>query len=374
MGFSVVNASQYESQNAYRRLQMNLTLDDPKTAIIEIRTFLKIYPDVAMACNDLGVLYLQAGEKLLALACYEKANRLQPETPTIVKNLAEFYFTELGWTDDAIMMLTNLLHSHPDDCELLRLLGVISERIGREGEASTFFSKVAELDPYDSQARDALARLGVSVAPAPVFSPPPAQQQQPSQVLRTPTPVVQEAPAASGGLDDVLARLRATLNPSPAVSASQPPTACSTDDLYREAQGYIAGGDREQAIAALERLVAMDPGQALAHNDLGVLLSQTGDFEKAQSHYKAALSKDQNNSVFRKNLAELYYACLGKTDEAIAIYTQLLREFPTDIETLTALAIISKANNLTEQARVFISKVLSLEPWNRDAREFLATL
>lgn len=374
MSFSVVNASQYESQNAYRRLQMNLTLDDPKTAIIEIRTFLKIYPDVAMACNDLGVLYLQAGEKLLALACYEKANRIQPETPTIVKNLAEFYFTELGWTDDAIMMLTNLLHSHPDDCELLRLLGVISERIGRDGEARTFFNKVAELDPYDAQARDALARLGVSVAPAPVFSPPPAQQQQPSQVFNTPTPAPQETSVASGGLDDVLARLRATLNPSPASPASQPQPVPSADDLYREAQGHIAAGDREQAIAALERLVALNPGHAVAHNDLGVLLSQDGDFEKAQYHYNAALSKDQNNPVFRKNLAELYYACMGKTDEAIEIYTRLIREFPSDIETLTALAIISKANNLMEQARVFISKVLTLEPWNRDAREFLATL
>ena len=67
----------------------------PKAAIIEIKMFLKIYPGVAMACNDLGVLYLREGERLLALAC-EKANRLQPCTPDIVKNLAEFYFVELG--------------------------------------------------------------------------------------------------------------------------------------------------------------------------------------------------------------------------------------------------------------------------------------
>ncbi|MFA7061579.1 MAG: tetratricopeptide repeat protein [Pedobacter sp.] len=382
MSFTVVPANLYESQNAYRRLQMNLTLDDPKTAIIEIKMFLKIYPDVAMACNDLGVLYLREGERLLALACYEKANRLQPCTPDIVKNLAEFYFVELGWTDDAIMMLTEILRAHPEDCELLSLLGVISERINRQAEACSFFSRVVELDPYNMQARDALARLGVTTPETPVFAKQqPQQTQAPVQPVydtppAAPVSIPPTAPAPSGGLDEVLARLRATLNKasqtSPATPSSQPVQ--SVDELYREAQGNVSTGNSGQALALLERIVAIDPTHALAHNDLGVLYSQSGDFDRARFHNEAAVSSNPANAVFRKNLAALYYSCLGRTDEAIGIYTKLLREFPTDVETLTALAIISQANNLREQARSFISKVLSIEPWNSDARAFLAGL
>jgi Flp pilus assembly protein TadD len=374
MTTSIVPFNQYEAQNAYRRLQMTMALDDPKTAIIEIRTFLKIYPDVAMACNDLGVLYLQDGEKLLALACYEKANRLQPCTPDIVKNLAEFYFVELKWIDDAIMMLTDILRSFPDDCELLTLLGVISERVGREGEARSFYSRVAELDPYNMRARDALARLGVTVPSAPAYSQPLQQQIQPAY---TPPPVAPApTPPASGGLDDVLARLRATLNSTPQASTTSTPfqPTRSSDDLYREAQGFASAGNNQQALTALEALVAKDPSHALAQNDLGVLYSQNGDFERAGFHYEAAIFRNPSNPVFRKNLAELYYAVLGRTDEAIEIYTRLLREYPSDIDTLTALAVISKANNMRDQARTFIDKVLSLEPWNRDAREFLVGL
>jgi len=384
MTTSVVPFNQYESQNAYRRLQMSLTLDDPKTALIEIRTFLKIYPDVAMACNDLGVLYLREGDRLLALACYEKANRLQPCTPDIVKNLAEFYFVELKWVDDAIMMLTDLLHSFPEDGEILALLGTISERIGREGEARSFYSRVMELDPYNSQIRDALTRLGVSTEPQqPVFTRQQAPQKavEPQFTLSPVPPAAQvspapaQKPASSGGLDDVLARLRATLNtvaqpsaPSPAAQQSR------TDDLYREAQTCVAAGNNQQAITVLEQLVALDPTHALAHNDLGALYSRSGEFEKALRHCETAVSRSPQSPVFRKNLAEIYYVYLGRTDEAIGIYTRLLSEYPADIETLTALAIISNANNLKEQARTFITKVLNLEPWNRDAREFLSAL
>ena len=147
MNSFIVPATTYEAQNAYRRLQVCMETEDPKLAIMEIKTFLKMYPDVALACNDLGVLYAKTGEKLLALACYEKANRLQPGTSVIVKNLAEFYFIEIGWTDDAILMLTELLKSYPDDIDLLGLLGTISWKVGREQEARTFYRRVVALEP-----------------------------------------------------------------------------------------------------------------------------------------------------------------------------------------------------------------------------------
>lgn len=377
MTTSIVPFNQYESQNAYRRLQMSLALDDPKTAIIEIRTFLKIYPDVAIACNDLGVLYLREGEKLLALACYEKANRLQPCTPDIVKNLAEFYFVELKWIDDAIIMLTDILRSFPDDCELLTLLGVISERVGREVEAGSFYCRVAELDPCNMQARDALARLGITTAPSPVYNQP-LPQEVPSAYTPPPlqTPATAPTQSASGGLDDVLARLKATLNNTPQTAATSTPSQSirSSDELYREAEGFASAGNSQQALSILKHLVAKDPTHALAHNDLGVLFSQNGDFELARFHHEAAVLHSPSNPIFRKNLAELYYAVFGRTDEAVEIYTRLLREYPADVDTLTALAVISKNNNLKDQARIFINKVLNLEPWNRDAREFLAEL
>lgn len=368
MNNAVVPYNPQEAQNAYQRLQFSLNQEDLKIAIVEIKTFLKIFPDVAMACNDLGALYHQTGEKLLALASYEKANRLQPGVPTIIKNLAEFYFVELGWTDDAIMMLTTLLKQYPQDCELLTALGMISERLGKEKEARSFFRQVLDLDPGNSGVREALARLEGPVSsaeyrrqPAPV---------EPLQLAAAPVETVQK----DDQLGDILARLRASVAVSQPSAASAAPAVRNTGDLYAEAQRLTTAGDDRGAIEVLKKIINSDPANALACNDLGVLYAQTGDLENALSYHKAAVSKDPANSNFRKNLAALYYSCLGKTDEAIAIYTRLLRELPNDIETLTALAIISEANNLRQQAKDFITKVLELEPWNVDARDFLAGL
>lgn len=359
MSYQIIPATLYEAQNAYRRLQYHMNMDDPATTILEIKTFLKMYPDVALPYNDLGVLYSRVGEKLLALACYEKANRIQPGNPTITKNLAEFYFVELGWVDDAILMLTQLLNSYPEDVDLLRLMVDISTRVGREQEAQIFIQRLAGLTQDNSPITD----VQVCDAPVSVVVPPPVAPVE---------AVVEPAkPAPADSLEEILARIRQTIGQEPAVAAQPAPP---TEDLYRSAQDQLAAGNEEQALATLERLVTLEPDNALAHNDLGVLHTRRENLEKACFHHETAVRLNPANTTFRKNLAALYYSCQGKTDEAIAIYTSLLREYPDDVEVLTALAIISAANRLAEQARLFIGRVLELEPWNSEAREFLAGL
>lgn len=376
----VVPAASYEALNAYRRLQMAMDRSDLRMAILEIRTFLKMYPDLALACNDLGVLYSQTDEKLLALACFEKANRLQPGMPVIVKNLAEFYFVEVGWTDDAVLMLTELLKSHPDDTELLNLLGTISLKIGREQEAQSFFHTVLQKDPDNIDAEAALQQLegdatAVSFSERPVYAAAPAATQPvitPVTAQAAAQPVTQSA--GSSSLDDILARLRANIsNPQPAqkIPAS---TAKTADQLYRDAQNAVASGNEQQAISILEQLVTENPLHPLAHNDLGVMYTNAGKYNIARNHHELAVRQAPNNPVFAKNLAALYYSFCHKTDEAVEIYTRLMREYPSDTEVLTALAIISDNNNLKSQARTFMQRVLDMEPWNNDARQFMATL
>ena len=362
MSYQIIPATLYEAQNAYRRLQCHMNTDDPATTILEIKTFLKMYPDVALPYNDLGVLYSRVGEKLLALACYEKANRIQPGNPTIVKNLAEFYFVELNWIDDAIMMLTQLLNSFPEDTDLLRLLVTFSERVGREQEARIFSQRLAELGQESSPITD------VQICDAPHTMTPSAPAASEATVIEAPL----EQTPTSDSLEDILARIRQTLGQEITPEVSQPSP--SFDELYRTAQKQLADGSDEQAITTLEQLVALEPDNALAHNDLGVLYTRRGNSERACLHHETAVNHNPANTTFQKNLAALYYTCLERTDEAIAIYTRLLREYPDDVEVLTALAIISAANNLGEQAKLFIGRVLELEPWNNDARDFLTGL
>jgi Flp pilus assembly protein TadD len=307
MTTSVIPYNQYEAQNAYQRLRACLSQESAESAIAEIKTFLKMFPEVPLAHNDLGVLYHQAGNNLLALAHYEKANRLQPNNPSVIKNLAEFYFVVLGWTDDAIEMLTGLLNAWPQDFEILTALGAISEKVGRPEEARAFYRKADQVEPGNAEVREILARL--------------------------------DGP----------------------VSAAE----------YRQP---VALPQMDEEIAPLKRLLEQNPANALIHNNLGIVYTGRGEYELARVHHEQAVKYEPANAMYRKNLADLYYSALGMTDDAVEIYVQLLKEFPADVEVLSALAIFSKWAGLKEQARIFINKVLSLQPWNAEARTFLAEL
>lgn len=325
MSSAIVPYNMYEAQNAYQRLSFSLDRNSVENAIAEIKTFLKIFPEVALAHNDLGTLLHKAGNPLLALAHYEKANRLQPGNLVIIRNLAEFYFVELGWADDAIEMLTGLLADYPNDFELLTTLGNISNQLGRPEESRIFYKKAFDLDPGNNQLREILAKLDGPVSAAEYRSAP-ATVSFPS----APTPVA--APAA---------------------------------ELTQQESSQVSN---------LKQALLREPNNAVIHNNLAVAYFEEGDVANATAQYERAVACAPTNLIFRKNLADMYYSVLGRTDEAIEIYTTILKESPRDVEALTALAIIAKANHLTEQARTFIKKVVDMEPWNSDARAFLTSL
>lgn len=339
-----------QARQKYEELETALRTITSEAAIVRISRFMQEFPDYPQAHNDLAVLLQQQGELLQALGRFERAVRLAPRNCTFRKNLAGFYFVELGWTDDAILMFTDLLKENPEDTEVLGALAMISSRIGRPEEAEHFLRKILELEPWNSDARNMLNSLAAPIIPDVPVMP------------KTPTPA-----AVQGDVDTLLAGLRQTIS-SLAVNTLSP------EERYREALNLAEQGRAAEAVTALEELVRSVPTYALAWNDLGVLTCQSGDLNRSLVAHEQAVRLEQANPVFGKNLANLYYAALGRTDDAIRIFSGILREHPNDVETLLALGQISAANGYTEQARTFATKVLQLEPWNAAAREFLSSI
>lgn len=74
-----------------------------------LEMFLAIYPNYALVHNDLGVLYFKEGEKDKALGHYEQAARLEPESVTFQKNLADFYYVEAGRVEEAMSLYVKVL-------------------------------------------------------------------------------------------------------------------------------------------------------------------------------------------------------------------------------------------------------------------------
>ena len=347
-----------EGRATYERIITASRDMEPDEALRTIQNFLKIYPEFAQAHNDLAVLYYQAGNGMKALAHYEKAHKLEPSNITYRKNLADFYFVELDWADDAIQTYLDILKDNPFDVETLNALGTISVQIGRREQARQYFSRTLQLDSINSQARQALQQLGGELA-APV---------QPAQISAPPvqTPAAPAVPSAAAMQQP----------PAPPLQNApifqEPPK--SPEQLHRQALELVNSGKSGEARQALQELLAQHPGYAAGHNDLGILCQQGGDLVQARRHHEEALRLQPSNINFQKNLADLLYIACSETEEALKLYVKILGSNPRDIETLKAISNICLEAGKTEDARSFLESILKIEPWNSEARESLAAI
>jgi Flp pilus assembly protein TadD len=347
-----------EGRATYERIITACRDMESEEALRTIQNFLKIYPEFAQAHNDLAVLYYQAGNSLKALAHYEKAHKLEPSNITYRKNLADFYFVELEWADDAIQTYLDILKDNPFDVETLNALGTISIQIGRREQARQYFTRTLQLDTVNSQARQALQQLGGGVSAPPhsaQISAPPVQT--PIAPVVPPAAVMQQPPATP-------------LQRTPVFQAPLK----SPEQLHRQALDLAHSGKGSEARRALQELLALHPGYAPGHNDLGVLCQQEGDLVQSRRHHEEAHRLQPGNLNFQKNLADLLYIACGETEEALKLYVNILGSNPRDIEALKAISNICIESGKPDDARSFLETILKIEPWNSDARESLAAI
>lgn len=129
-------------------------------AIADLNAIIAQDPNHAPACNDLGVLHYEKGDKDKALVYYEEAVRLNPDNANFMKNLADFFLLEQGRTEEAMKVYIKVLESNPEDTDCLLAAGIICERVERQEDARVFYDRVLEIEPRHHQAREALSRLG----------------------------------------------------------------------------------------------------------------------------------------------------------------------------------------------------------------------
>ena len=220
----------------------------------------------------------------------------------------------MGRVEDALKLYLQILEVNPADVETLLITGHICVGLQKFEDAKEFYVKVLDIDPGNSDARQNLDKL----------------------------------PKAANGID----------------APSQ-----SVEEMYQAAQKAASGGREQEAIKALEDILAASPEHAHAHNDLGVLSYKAGDKSLALDHYKIAAQLDPHNATFQKNLADYYCIELSQFETAMQIYVKILEHHPEDVETLMAIGYICESLNKLDDARAFYQQVLEIEPWNLDARQ-----
>ena len=306
------------AQEMYREIQPLIENGWHDVALSAYEKLLEVYPQFAMAHNDLGVLCYNMGAKDKAQLHYEKAVEFQAENITFQKNLADFYYAELGRVEEALAIYVRVLEYQPEDVEVLVITGHICVALQKFEDAKDFYQRVLEIEPWNSDARQNLDKL-----------------------LKV-------------------------------IAGSQVPQ--SAEDMYHAAQEAASAGRGQEAIHKLETLLSASPDHAPAHNDLGVLLYQAGDSARACEHYIKATQLDPANITFQKNLADLYCIGLDQFEKAMRIYVKILETYPEDIETLMSIGYICENMNKIDDARDFYHRIMEIEPWNFEAKQKLDAL
>ncbi|MGD9053168.1 MAG: glycosyltransferase [Desulfobacterales bacterium] len=300
-------------EEIYQNIQQSMENRQPQEVIAELEKLAESHPQFALAHNDLGVLHYTAGNKEKAHQYYENAVQLDPESLVFQKNLADYYYVELGRVEDALRIYVKILEANPEDTETLLITGHICVSQHRFDDARVFYRRVLALEPLNEDARNNLEKLD--------------------------------------RMDS---------------KAGEAETA---QEIYQEMFPLLGNGDPHKAIKSLTELLERFPDFALAHNDLGVLYYRAGDKQRAQHHYERAVELTPDNINFQKNLADFYCIELGRIEDALKLYVSILAADPQDIETLMATAQICKALEKLDDAKDFFNQVLQIEPWNADARK-----
>jgi tetratricopeptide (TPR) repeat protein len=304
----------------YSEIRQLAEKGDAHAARSRLETLLADHPDHALAHNDLGVLCCQAGEKEKALRHYEEAARLVPQNHVFQKNLADYLYIEQNRIKDAMQIYVRILEEHPEDVETLMAIAHICFSLSSFDDAATFYRRVLDIEPWNPDALAALDRIagaGAPGAPAPIDDP---------------------------------------------------------QGLYDEAARRIDAGNVQGGKDLLQQVTASHPDFAIAYNDLGVLADQEGARKAALEYYQKAVQLESANLTFRKNLAECYWIGFGRHEEALKIYIDILSSHPEDVETLMGLSQLCTELRQHDDARVFLERVLEIEPWNSGAHDRLAAL
>ena len=291
---------------------------DIKSSEEHFKVALKADSGCAETHNNLGVLYSHSGDLNRALYHHEIAHSLSPENDNYAKNLADL----LVFTDNNIpkahSILTKLLETRPDDCEILYSLGVLSQKQNHFKDAKSYFDKLLSIDPDNESALKLAGNCS----------------------------------STSNGND---------------LESSQ-------YKFYAVAQQTISDGDLSKAIEELHAIVKCFPDFAPAHNDLGVLAVQRGNTTEALPHYLRATEIDPGNRVYQKNLADYLLLIKQDVQTALKIYVRLLEQDRNDTEVLNAIGQVSLSLGHISDASSFFIRILEIDPNHTAAAEALRAI
>ena len=116
------------------------------------------------------------------------------------------------------------------------------------------------------------------------------------------------------------------------------------------------------------RSLEINPGNAVAHNNLGLVLAAAGDLNAAVASYLQALERRPDYAAAHGNLADTWRG-LGDLDRALACCMRAVEIEPSRPEPHRNLAVVYRDRGDTDAALAAFRRALDLNPEYHDAAQ-----
>jgi adenylate cyclase len=125
---------------------------------------------------------------------------------------------------------------------------------------------------------------------------------------------------------------------------------------------YLWQKQYEQAIAEMERAIALDPNEVFGYAWLAETLSRVGRSEEAVGMIEQALRRKPIVADSHLSSVGTAYYLAGRTEEAIAPLKQYLTRYPNILEAHLTLAAVYSELGKEAEARAEAAEVLRINP------------
>lgn len=125
--------------------------------------------------------------------------------------------------------------------------------------------------------------------------------------------------------------------------------------LTNRAVALIQKGEIDAAVASLERALAIDPDYPFAHYNLGLIDNQNGRFDTAAAHFEAVAAYDPGE-LFTQYYLGTTLARIDRQDDAMAAYRRALELDPTHVSTLYSFGRLLIQSGDAEEGTALIRK------------------
>ena len=325
--------------------------------------------DQAGALGNLGRLY-QAHRLLeAALACYERAHALAPDSFEWAYYLGVLAAGS-GDVEAAATAFRHALELRRDDAPALIRLADLELEQGRVGEAELLYVRAAAVDDSAAVAyglgRVAEERGEYSEA---------VEQFQRALTLQPRASVVHY------NLGQAYRELGEFDRAEEALARSGPSRVAMADPLMHElttlaigalphlARGHAAAreGRLAEAETAYRQAVAADATNVRAHESLGTLLVRRGSPEAAVEHFGVAVRLEPGNAQAHSDLGVLLSE-LGRNDRALEHLGRAVELEPGLVEALLTLGNVRTRTGRLDEAEATYRQVLESDAANGGAR------